>query len=155
MFKMSRITYGGTAAAVTSTALVSGLSAAGATKTILVSGLLIAALADNLTDALSIHVYKESERIDEKDALTGTLTNFVTRLVGCLSFVLLVALFPLAHAAEAAIVWGIALLAPLNYLVARERNVNPMSEVFKHLLVAFGAIIVSNQIGHWVAAVLR
>jgi VIT1/CCC1 family predicted Fe2+/Mn2+ transporter len=155
MLKMSRISYGGTAAAVTSTALVSGLSAADAARPIIVSALLIAALADNLIDALSIHVFQESERLDQKDALTGTITNFAARLLLCGSFVALVVFLPLAQAAAAAIVWGIALLAALTYLVARERGVRPMPEVFKHLLVAAAAIIVSNGIGHGIGAVLR
>ena len=155
MLKMSRISYGGTAAVVTSTALVSGLSAADATRPIIVSALLIAALADNLIDALSIHVFQESERLDQKDALTGTITNFVARLLLCVSFVALVVSLPLAHAAEAAIIWGVALLAVLTYLVARERNVQPLPEVIKHLLVAAAAIVVSSGIGHGIRAVLR
>lgn len=154
MLKMSRISYGGTAAAVTSTALVSGLGAAGATRPIIVSALLIAALADNLIDALSIHVFQESERLEQKDALTATISNFAARLLLCASFVVPVVVLPVAQAAEAAIAWGIVLLAALTYLVARERNVKPMPEVFKHLAVAAAAIVVSNWIGHGIGAVL-
>jgi VIT1/CCC1 family predicted Fe2+/Mn2+ transporter len=153
MFKTSRISYGGTAAVVTSMALVGGLSAADATKPIIVSALLIAALADNLTDALSIHVFQESERLDEKDAFTGTIANFVTRLLLCLSFVALVGFFPLVHAVKVAITWGMLLLATLTYLVARERKVKPLPEVIKHLLVASAVIMVSGAIGHWIGAV--
>ena len=90
MFKTSRISYGGTAAVVTSTALINGLGAANAAKPVIISALLIAALADNLTDALSIHIFQESEQLDKKDAFTGTITNFLVRLLLCISFVLLV-----------------------------------------------------------------
>ena len=152
---MSRISYGGTAAAVTSTALISGLCAANATKPIIMSALLIAALADNLTDALSIHVYQESERLDQKDARTAALTNFAARLLLCLSFALLLRLFSLAHATEAAIIWGTALVAALSYGMARERSVKPMPEILKHLLIASAAIIVSKAIGHWIGAALH
>ena len=48
---MSRVSYGGTAAVVTSMALISGLSSADATNAIIVSAILIAAFADNLTDS--------------------------------------------------------------------------------------------------------
>jgi VIT1/CCC1 family predicted Fe2+/Mn2+ transporter len=154
MFKTSRISYGGTAAIVTSTALIGGLSAADTTKPVIVSALLIAALADNLTDALSVHIFQESEQLDEKDAFTGTLTNFATRLLLCISFVSLVLLLPRAHAAEAAIVWGALLLAVLSYLVARERKLNPLPEVAKHLGVASTVIVVSILIGHWIRRVL-
>lgn len=139
---------------VTSMALISGLSAADTTKPVIVSALLIAALADNLTDALSVHVFQESEQLDQKDAFTGTLTNFATRLLLCISFVPLVVLFSLAHAATVAIIWGALLLATLTYLVARERKVNPVLEVAKHLLVASAVITASMLIGRWIGAVL-
>ena len=154
MFKTSRISYGGTAAIVTSMALISGLTAADTTKPVVVSALLIAAVADNLTDALSVHTFQESEQLGRKDAVTGTITNFVTRLLLGVSFVPLVVLFPLAHAAKAAIVWGALLLAILTYLVARQRKVNPALEVVKHLFVASGVIIASTLIGHWIGAAL-
>ena len=154
MFKMSRISYGGTAAIVTSTALISGLNAAHATRSTIISALLIAALADNLTDALSIHIFQESEKVGQKDAFTGTITNFLSRLLLCVSFVLLVGLFPLVHVAKAAIIWGVLLLATLTYLVARERQVNPMPEVLKHLLVASLVITLSMIIGHWIDTAL-
>jgi hypothetical protein len=153
--KMSRISYGGTAAAVTSTALVSGLNAADAAKPIIVSALLIAALADNLIDALSIHVFQESEQLDQTDALTGTISNFAARLLLCASFVALVIGLPAAYVATAAITWGIALLATLTYLVAHQRNAKPIPEVCKHLLVAAAAISLSNWIGHSIGAALR
>ncbi len=154
MFKTSKISYGGTAAVVTSTAMISGLSAADATRSVIVSALLIAALADNLADALSIHIFQESEQLDKKDAFTGTVTNFFTRLVLCLSFVPLIGLFPLSQVAEVSIVWGLLLLAILTYLVARERKVKPVPEVLKHMVVAFVVITVSIMIGHWIRVLL-
>ena len=152
MFRTSRISYGGTAAIVTSTALIGGLSAANATKPVIVSALLIAALADNLTDALSIHIFQESEQRDQKEAFMGTLTNFLARLLLCISFVVLVGLFPLAHAGKVAVAWGMVLLAALTYLVARERKVSPALEIVKHVVVASAVILASIAIGHWVNA---
>ena len=151
--RTSRISYGGTAAVVTSTALVSGLGAANATTSVIVSALLVAALADNLTDALSIHIFQESEQLDQREAFTGTVTNFFARFLLCASFAILVGLFPQAVAARAAIAWGAVLLAALTYLVARERRVNPWLEIVKHLIVASAVILASTAIGHWVSAV--
>jgi len=154
VFKTSRISYGGTAAVVTSTALISGLSVADATKPVIVTSLLIAAFADNLTDALSIHIFQESEQLDQKEAFIGTITNFLTRLLLCVSFVLLVGVFPLEQASKVAIAWGMLLLATLTYFVARERKVKPLLEVVKHMVVASAVILASLVIGHWVGAVL-
>lgn len=154
MLKTSRISYGGSAAIVTSMALVSGLDAAGATKSVAVSALLVAALADNLTDSLSIHIFQESEQLEQKEAFAGTVTNFVTRLLVCLSFALLVGFLPISIAVESIIVWGMSLLAALTFLVARERKVGVLLEIAKHLLVAAAVIIVSKAIGHWISTAL-
>ncbi|MBL0311584.1 MAG: hypothetical protein IPP78_02485 [Holophagaceae bacterium] len=154
MFKTSRISYGGTAAIATSMALVSGLGAAGATKPVVASALLIAALADNLTDSLSIHIFQESEHLDQKEAFASTVTNFATRLLVCLSFILLVGLLPVSVAVGGIIAWGMLLLAALTFLVARERKVGALLEVVKHLLVATSVVLVSSAIGHWISAAL-
>jgi VIT1/CCC1 family predicted Fe2+/Mn2+ transporter len=151
MIKPSRISFGGTAAIVTSMALIAGLDAANAGKANMVSALLIAAVADNLTDSLSVHMYQESERLERKEAFVGTLTNFATRLIGCLSFVLIVVLFP-GHVALWGLVWGTSLLVILTCVLARYRKVSLMSEVGKHLGVALAIIFVSQYIGHWIVA---
>ncbi len=152
MIKPSRISFGGTAAIVTSMALIAGLDAAKAGRAGMVSALLIAAVADNLTDSLSVHMYQESQRLEQKEVFLGTLTNFGTRLLVCLSFVLIVALFPARIAAVGGLFWGMALLLTLTLLLARYRRVSAVSEIVKHLGVAVGIIFVSKQVGQWIAA---
>jgi len=133
-------------------ALIAGLDAAKAGRATMVSALLIAAVADNLTDSLSVHMYQESERLEEREAFVGTLTNFATRFIVCLSFVLIVALFRAHAVAVVGIIWGMSLLTALTYILARHRQVSAMSEVGKHLAVATVIIFVSKSIGHWVTA---
>src|SRR5512143_1666954 len=114
--KMGNVSFGGTAAIVTSVALIFGLDAATATKSTIVSGLLIVALADNLTDALSMHVYQEAERrFQAREAFVATWSNFVTRLLLALTFVLLVVVLPLASAVLASAAWGLSLLVALTW----------------------------------------
>ena len=151
MIRPSRISFGGTAAIVTSMALIAGLEAANAGRASVISALLIAAVADNLTDSLSVHMYQESERFERKDAFVGTLTNFTTRLVVCLSFVIIVVLTPSRMAMVAGMAWGLSLLAILTYILARQRQVSILSEVTKHLGVALLVIAVSRVVGQWIA----
>jgi hypothetical protein len=151
MIKPTRISFGGTAAIATSMALIVGLDAANAGRTVIVSALLIAAVADNLTDSLSVHMYQESERLEQKDAFVGTVANFVTRFFVCLSFVLIVALLRGPAAVIGGIAWGMSLLAALSWLLARHRNVSATAEVAKHLAVALVIILVSKSIGHWIS----
>lgn len=152
MLKTTRISFGGTAAIVTSMALMAGLEAANAAKAAEVAALLIAAVADNLTDSLSVHLYQESEGLERREAFVGTLSNFLTRLVVCLSFVLMVLLFDRHTAAIGGIVWGLSLLSGLSWMLARQRNVSARSEVVKHVAFAVAIIFVSKSIGQWITA---
>jgi len=148
MNKISRISYGGTAAIVTNMALITGLNSVVTGKSTLITALLVVALADNITDSLSIHIYQESAQLDEREAFIGTLSNFTTRLLGSLSFVLIVVVFPPKVVVLGSIVWGNLLLGVLTYFLARERNVRILPEVIKHLVVAAVAIIISKIIAH-------
>ena len=150
MIRPSRISFGGTAAIVTSMALIAGLEAAEAGKAGLISALLIAAVADNLSDSLSVHMYQESERLDQKDAFIGTIANFATRFVVCLSFVVIVVVMPGRLAALWGIAWGFALLTVLTCILARYRRVRALSEVAKHLSVGVAIIVVSQWVGRWI-----
>jgi VIT1/CCC1 family predicted Fe2+/Mn2+ transporter len=152
MFRPSRISFRGTAAIVTSMALIGGLEAAHAGRATVISALLIAAVADNLTDSLSVHMYQESERFERKDAFIGTLTNVGARFVVCLSFVLIIVVIPKPVAAIAGMTWGLLLLAILTCILARHRQVSTVSEVAKHLGVAVLVIAVSRTVGQWIAA---
>jgi VIT1/CCC1 family predicted Fe2+/Mn2+ transporter len=144
--------YGGTAAVVTSLGLIVGLDAATAAKATILSGLLIVAIADNLTDSLSIHIYQESERLEARQAFHATLTNFAARLGLSLSFVCLVLLLPMGAAVIASTIWGLLLLTGLTFLVARDRNVPALPEIAKHLVVAGGVMAAGKAIGYLVLA---
>ncbi|HTT12424.1 MAG TPA: hypothetical protein VMG60_16185 [Burkholderiaceae bacterium] len=127
-------------------ALVVGLNATGSTKVTVIAALLITALADNLTDSLSIHIYQESERLEPREALIGTLSNFATRLVGGLTFVVAVYALPPSVAVAACLAWGMTLLGLLTALLARERGVSVVSEIAKHVLAASAVLAVSRGI---------
>jgi VIT1/CCC1 family predicted Fe2+/Mn2+ transporter len=144
--------FGGAAAIVTNMGLIIGFDAATATKTMILSGLLIVAIADNLTDSLSIHIYQESEQLEPREAFYSTLTNFAARLVLSLSFVFLVWVLPLGVAVIASIVWGMLLLIGLTYIVARSRKLPVLPEIWKHIAVAAVVILSSKMIGHIVLA---
>jgi vacuolar iron transporter family protein len=152
--QINRFSFGGTAAIVAGVALIVGLDAAALPKAAIVSSLLIVALADNLTDSLSIHVYQESEHLEPRKAFLATITNFTARLLVSLSFVLLVLLLPTRAAVLAALAWGLLLLGLLSWIIARQRRVRPIPEIAKHLAVAALVIFVAEAIGEWIPALL-
>jgi hypothetical protein len=142
--------FGSTSAIVTSMGVIIGLGAATARTATIVSSLLIFAVADNISDSLSIHMYQEAEKLDERSAFRATLTNFVARLLITLSFVMITMLLAYPYAGIVALAWGFLLLTGLSYALAMERRVGPMPEIGKHLGVAVLVIAASRVIGSWI-----
>jgi len=151
-YAVRRFSFGSTAAIVTSIGLIVGFNAASASKQSLVGGLVIVAIADNLADSLSIHVYQESERLASRSAFITTVTNFVTRLVVASTFIVIIVTLPLPAGTVVASLWGLALLVALTFLIARDRGVRPLPEVVKHIIVACIVIASSEAVGAWIPA---
>jgi VIT1/CCC1 family predicted Fe2+/Mn2+ transporter len=144
------VSFGTTSAVVTSMGMSVGLNAATANKAAIVSGLLIIAIADNISDSLSIHVYQESEGLEAKSAFRSTLTNFLARLFATGTFVALVIALPPAMMGPILLAWGLVLLGVLTYLLARARGVSVVSEIVKHVTVALLVVFVSRTLGVWI-----
>jgi VIT1/CCC1 family predicted Fe2+/Mn2+ transporter len=150
--QIRNFSFGATAAIVTSIGLIVGLDAATAAKATILSGLLIIAIADNLTDSLSVHIYQESEQLEPRAAFHATLTNFAARLGLSLSFAFLVLILPLRVAVIASILWGLLLLTGLSYVVARSRKLPVLREIAKHVAIAVIVMASSKTIGHIISA---
>ena len=144
---LTTVSFGAASAVVTSIGLIIGFSAAGIAKPTIIAGLLIVGLADNLTDSLSIHIYQESERLEQRAAFKATVGNFAARLIISLSFVLLVLAFSSANALLASLAWGVALLGGLTWLVAQNRGASVIAELCKHLTLAAVVVAASYATG--------
>lgn len=120
-------------------------------KAAVLSGLLIIALADNLSDSLSIHIYQESENLEGRAAFRATVTNFLARLLVAMSFVGIVVTFPASATPAIATAWGLLLLGGLTFVLSRTRGASPWREVTKHLVVAVVVVVASRTIGAWIA----
>jgi vacuolar iron transporter family protein len=154
MISLPRVSYGTTSAVTTSMGLTIGLHAAHNPSSTIVSGLLIIALADNISDSLSIHIYQESEKLESRSAFRTTLTNFMARLVVTGTFAAMALLAPSAMLTPLALAWGLGLLSLLSYFLARERRANIVLEIAKHVGIAVSVITVSALIGVWLHASL-
>ena len=112
----------------------------------------VSAIADNLTDSLSVHIYQEAEQLEPRAAFHATLTNFAVRLGLSFSFVFLMVILPLRIAIVASILWGLLLLTGLSYVVARTRKLPVLREIAKHVAVAAVVMLSSKMIGQIVQA---
>lgn len=149
------MSYGGTAAIITSIGLVVGFVTATGSRGALVGSLLIVGLADNITDSLSIHVYQESEGLEGASAFRATVTNWTTRLLVTATFVILAVVAPRLWLAPAAILWGALLLGALTRALARQRHVSTGRELGLHLSVAAVVVLLSWAIGTVIGAVFH
>ena len=146
----SNFSYGATAAIITSMALIIGLGRSSNPKLSIISALLVVALADNIADSLSIHIYQESIRSDKRLIRSSTINNFFTRLLIVIGFILLVFFLPINMAIILSIVLGLVLLMVMSYIIARKQGVNPYSAIFYHLIIAIIVIIASHFLGEWI-----
>ena len=148
MLNINKFSIGATAAIITSMGLIAGLTQGVDAKTSIITGLLIIAVADNISDSFSVHVYKESEGASRKEINSSTFGNFTVRLILALTFVLIVLFFSPYTALIISSVWGLSLLAILSYLIARSRETHPLREVGWHLVVALLVVAGSKILGN-------
>jgi hypothetical protein len=147
MININKYSMGATAAIITSMGLIAGLTQGADAKISIVTGLLIIAVADNISDSFSIHIYKEGEGASHKEVRSSTMGNFLIRFILALTFVGIILLFSPLTALIIASVWGLFLLAGLSYLIAKGRETHPLFMVSRHLLIALLVIAGSKFLG--------
>jgi len=152
MINLNKYSIGGTAAIITSMGLIAGLGHSNNAKAVIISGLLIIAVADNIADSLSIHIYKESEGADKKEIKSTTYGNFIVRLLVVLTFVAIVALSSVNLAIVYASIWGLVLLTFLSYSIAQAKKTKPSIEIIWHLVVAVLVIVGSKLLGNLISS---
>ena len=146
----AKFSFGATSAIITNLGIITGLDTLDHPKLSIIAGMLVVALADNIADSFGIHIYQESECIDNQQIWFSTISNFFARIFVSLTFIVLVAALPINWAVPSSICWGLALLASLSYVIARDRKVNPYAEIFKHIIVAIFVITLSHFIGRYI-----
>jgi len=148
----TRFSFGATSAIMTNLGLVCGLDAAANPKRAIIGSILVIAVADNISDSLGIHIFQESERVGEREVWLSTFTNYATRLLVSLTFLLLVAFLPMQAAVAASVLWGMALLTVMSYAIARDRGESALATIVEHVLIAAAVIAASHFVGELLAS---
>jgi len=148
---MRNYIFGSSAAIITDVSLIVGLGSARAGKGPILAGLLTIAVADNISDSLGIHLYKESEGYDQKLSFVSTVLNFLSRLLISCTFIAIVLVLPMAQAVYIGLIWGLLLIVFISYLISRRNKDNPIKEIAIHVLVAAVVIALSRWLGHEIA----
>ena len=143
--------FGSSAAILTDVSLIVGLGSARSGKGPILAGLLTIAVADNISDSLGIHLYKESEGYGQRLSLLSTTLNFLSRLLISCTFIAIVLALPMAQAVYVGLIWGLLLIISISYLISRRNKDNPVKEMVLHVLVAVVVIALSRWLGHEIA----
>ena len=157
---ITAVSFGLTTAVITSLGIIVGLYSATHSKLAMVSGILIMAIADGLSDAISLHTSEEA-KVEKGNAVYTSKEIWVTTIFAFLAvsgfsatFVIPILILSLKTAVFVAIAWGILLLILLNFYIARIRKGNPIKIISEHIFLAIFVIIVSYLVGNLIAMVL-
>ena len=154
MIDVNKFSIGATAAILTSMGVIAGLTQGMDTKVGIISGLLIIAIADNISDSFSIHIYSESEGASDKEVQISTFGNFAVRFILVLTFALIVLNFSPNTALIISSLWGLTLLTIISYRIALRRKINPVRGTVWHLVVAFLVIAGSKLLGSFILKIV-
>lgn len=142
------LSFGLTSATITTLGLIIGLDAGTGSRLAVAAGVLTIAVADSFSDALGVHVAKESEgNFSRRQLWQTTIATFWYKFIFALTFLLPVLLIPGHWSIVVAIIWGIVILIFLNYRIAKITKQRPISVILEHLLVAGAVIILSGLAG--------
>ena len=155
------LSFGLTTAVITSLGILVGLWAATSSKLAVLAGIIIMAIADGLSDAISLHTVEEAEiekgkiKHTKKEIWLTTLFTFLTISGFSLTFAIPVLIFPLKTAILIAIFWGIFLLTCLNFYIAKIRKEKPLKLISEHIFLALFVIFVSHLIGSQIPKIVE
>ncbi|MBI5854891.1 MAG: hypothetical protein HZB35_06615 [Nitrospirae bacterium] len=145
------LSFGLTSGVITTLGLMVGLHAGTHSKVAVVGGILIIAIADAFSDALGIHVTKEAENQHSVAHIwESTAMTFLAKFLVALTFLVPVLVWSLETAILASVLWGLALLAILSFLMAREQQASPWKVIGEHVAIAIIVIGVTHYVGDWI-----
>lgn len=148
------VSFGLTTAVITSLGIIVGLQSATSSKLAVVAGVVIVAIADGLSDAVSLHAAEEAEvergiaKHTPKEIWLTTLVTFLAVSGFSLTFVIPILIFSPGTAILLAIGWGMLLLTLLNFHIAKTKKENPIKLICEHILLALFVIIISYWVGN-------
>ncbi|MCX6732077.1 MAG: hypothetical protein NTV98_00880 [Candidatus Roizmanbacteria bacterium] len=145
---LRKITFGMTSAIITGIAAIGTLFANPNGKMLVIPSLLIFAIADNIADTFSMHMYQDAELLKDKQVWVSTIFNYCARLFVSLIFILILVLFPTYLASILCIIFGLLLLTGVSYIIAKRKKSNPLLMIVEHVGLAVLVLALSTLFGN-------
>ncbi len=148
--RKNKFLFGSTAAIITNMGLIVGLFSSPNARVNIIGSILIIAIADNISDTLGIHIYQEAEGLKAKEVWLSSFTNFISRFIVSLLFILLILALPLKTAVVCCLILGLLIISFTSYFIAVHKGKNPYLSVFEHIGVAVIVVILSRVLGNFI-----
>lgn len=148
------LSFGLTSGIITTLGLLVGLTSGTKSRMVVLGGILTIAIADAFSDALGIHISEESEnKHSNKEIWEATISTFLSKFLFALTFVIPVIFLNLKNAVIVSIIWGLAVLTIISYLMAKDQKAKPYKVIGEHIFIAVVVIIVTYFVGEFVSTI--
>ncbi|MCJ7445935.1 MAG: hypothetical protein MUO26_15680 [Methanotrichaceae archaeon] len=148
----SGYSFGTTSGIITTLGLIAGLSSGTHSELAVIGGIFSLAIADGLSESMSMHVSKRFENKDRFYVWESTLGTLFAKFLVTISFAVPVLLINLQAAILIYIVWGLLLLIILSYFISEYKGWKKWKDMIEHLLIAVLVISMSYYAGVWINA---
>ncbi len=146
------LNFGLTSGVITTLGLIVGLHSGTHSKLVIIGGIVTIAIADSMSDALGMHISKESENASsQKDVWIATVVTLLSKMCMAITFIIPVLVFDISNAVIISVAWGLLVITALSFLLARNQGERPLFVVGEHLAIAIVVIIATHYVGKWVA----
>ncbi len=147
----SGVSFGLSSGVITTLGLLVGLWASTDNKLVVIGGVLMIAIADSFSDALGIHLSKESIKGNNKKYIwDATISTFFTKFFIASSFLALLFLFDLRMAIIVSVIYGFVLIGIFSWWLAKERGEPVWKGMLEHLFIGFVVVVITYVVGHFV-----
>lgn len=148
--------FGLSSATITTLGVIVGMYSSTNSLLVVTGGILTIAVADSFSDALGIHIAKESEgNFSTSEVWQATISTFFFKFIFASSFLLPVIFLPIKSAVIAALIWGMCILIGISYVIARDTKQKARSVVSEHLSIAVVVMIITYYLGQLIAKIFN
>jgi len=146
------IMFGLTSGTITTLGMMVGLHSGTHSKLAVLGGVITIAIADAFSDSLGIHISEEADKNKtHKEVWEATITAFLTKFFFALTFIVPLLLLTLNEAIIAGVIWGMATLGLISFLMARDKKEPAWKVMGEHWLIAILVIATTHYVGEWIA----
>ena len=148
------ICFGLTSGIITTLGLMVGLHSGTHSALAVIGGVLTIAIADAFSDAMGMHISRESEKNrTAKYIWESTLSTFFAKFFFALTFIIPVLLFynSLGIAIIISVGWGLSLIGTLSIIIASEKKEKLWKVITEHVGIALVVIVITHLAGDLIA----